>query len=274
MNNLVFNTVANELKTSIYGMAPDLSIQPIRVDGSGLLLVSGSLTISDNITVSAILGPVTIGNASLTVAGEVEITNTSLTVAGQIEITNASLTVDGTVEVSEITSPVTIGNASLTVSGEVEITNASLTVEGTVEVSEITSPVTIGNASLTVAGTVTVSEISSPVTIGGNAFFEDSVIDEEITGTGVLFDDTDISALKVASIFVYNDGAAPVSLSLQVSPTAEDARYIDDPNYTDVVIDGNEGMYISVTLFARYVRLQYDMGVASTTVSAYFIGQA
>lgn len=240
MNNLVFNTVASELKTAVYGLAPDMTTQALRVDGSGQLLVTGSLTISDNITVSAILAPVTIGNASLTV-----------------DVANASLTVD-------------VANASLTVTGQVEVTNASLTVD----VANDSLTVDVANASLTVAGTVTVSEISSPITIGGSAFVEIALIEEPITGTGVLLENTDISSLKVASIYAYNDGDAPITLSLQVSPVADSARYLNDPNYTEVVIESNEGVYMSVSLFAHYVRLQYDMGAESSTITAYFLGQA
>ena len=255
MNNLVFNTVADMLKTTIYAQDPLGQSTPIKVDSNSNLLVSFS-------------DPITIGNSSLTVTGTVTVSEISTPVT----IGNASLTVEGTVTVSEITSPVTIGNASLTVEGTVtvsEITspvtigNASLTVEGTVTVSEITSPVTIGNASLTVEGTVT---------IGASSFTSLTVSSQAISGTGTLFDDTDISTLKVASIFLYNETATPITVSLQISPTAG-ANYIDDPFFTDVVVDGNEAEYITVGNFAHYIRLSYDAG-AGSTVSAYFQGQA
>jgi hypothetical protein len=245
MNNLVFNTVASELKTSIYAQS-GVDFQPLQLDGSNNLLVAGT------VTVSQITNPVTIGNATLTVAGDVTISNTSLTVAG-------------TVTVSQITNPVTIGNATLTVAGDVTISNTSLTVAGTVTVSQITNPVTIGNATLTVAGTVT---------IGASTFTADTVTSTSVTGTGVIFPNKDISTLKVASMFIYNEGATPITISLQISPTTTSGQYINDPSYTDQVIAGSGSLFMDVSKFAHYVRLQYNLGASTVTFSAFFNAQA
>ena len=292
MNNLVFNTVASELKATVYAQAPDQSVKALQVDNSGQLLVAGSLTVSEisaPITVSAIVAPVavseitapvTIGNATLTVAGTVTVSEITAPVTVS-EIT-------APVAVSEITAPVTIGNATLTVAGTVTVSEitAPVTVSeitAPVTVAEITAPVTIGNATLTVAGTVTVSEITAPVTVseitapitvGGSSFFSDEAENVVVTGSGVIFPDTDISALKVASVLLYNEGATPVTFSLQMSPTTDDARYIDDPSYTDAVLGNLEKKIISVNRFAQYMRLSYDMDASTGTVSAYFNAQA
>jgi hypothetical protein len=186
---------------------------------------------------------VTIGNATLTVAGDVTISNTSLTVAG-------------TVTVSQITNPVTIGNATLTVAGDVTISNATLTVAG---------DVTISNATLTVAGTVT---------IGASTFTADTVTSTSVTGTGVIFPNKDISTLKVASMFIYNEGATPITISLQISPTTTSGQYINDPSYTDQVIAGSGSLFMDVSKFAHYVRLQYNLGASTVTFSAFFNAQA
>jgi hypothetical protein len=218
----------------------------------------------------------TVGNASLTVSG-------SVTVSNSITIANASLTVAGTVTVSEITNPVTIGNASLTVAGTVtvsEITNpvtignASLTVAGTVTVSQITNPVTIGNASLTVAGSVTINNATITTLISGSVFTSDSVTSTVVTGTGVVFSDTDISQLKTASLFVYNEGANTLTVSLQISPTTTGADYIDDPSYSNVAIAGNANKYIAIAKYAHYARLQYILGATTATFSSYYNAQA
>ena len=179
MNNLVFNTVASELKTTIYAQGPGSITKALQMDASDNLLVSVA--------------------------------------------------------------------------------------SGTVTVSEITAPVTIGNASLTVAGTITV---------GASSFTSDTVTSTVVTGTGVIFPDTDISGLKVGSIFIYNEGATPITLSLQISPTTDESNYIDDPFYTNVVIGANVSKYISVSNFAHYIRLQYNLSAATVTFSAYFNGQA
>jgi cytoskeletal protein CcmA (bactofilin family) len=238
MNNLVFNTVASEL-----------------------------LTLS------------TISNASLTIAG-------SVTISSSITIANDSLTVAGTVTVSQITDPVTIGNASLTVAGNVTISNSitiandSLTVAGTVTVSQITDPVTIGNASLTVngsvtvEGTVTINNATITTLISGSAFTSDSVTSTVVTGTGVVFPNTDISAQKVASLLVYNEGADTLTVSLQISPTTTDVDYIDDPDYTNYAIPGSTNKILSISRFAHYTRLQYILGGATATFSAYYNAQA
>ncbi len=239
MNNLVFNTVASELKSSIYAQGPGNDFRPLQIDASDNLLVSGTVTVANSITIS---------NATLTVAGTVTVSE----ITSPVTIGNASLTVAGTVTVSEITNPVTIGNATLTVAG-------------TVTVSEITNPVTIGNATLTVAGTVT---------IGASTFTSDSVTSTAVTGTGIIFPDKDISTLKVASIFIYNEDATPITISLQISPTTDTGLYMDDPSYTDQVIAANDSLYMAVSSFAHYIRLQYNLGGSTATFSAYFNAQA
>lgn len=89
MNALVFNTTAEQLKTSIYGYNPTTTtFEPIKLSSDGELLVS-------------IAGAVTIGN-SITIA------NGSLTV----NIPD-SVTVTGTINIG---NSITIGNESLTVS--------------------------------------------------------------------------------------------------------------------------------------------------------------
>ncbi len=214
MNNLVFNTTASELKTAIYAQSGS-NLQLLQLDGSNNLMVAGT------VTVSQITDPVTIGNATLTVAGDVTISNATLTVAGDV----------------------TISNATLTVAGDVTISNATLTVAGT-------------------------------VTIGASTFTADSVTSTSVTGTGVIFPDKDISTLKVASIFIYNEGATPVTISLQISPTTTAAQYINDSSYTNQVILASSSLYMDVAKFAHYIRLQYNLGALTATFSAYFNAQA
>ncbi len=63
MNNLVFNNVASQLKTSIYGQAPNGSFEAIQIDSAGNIkttITNASLTV-------AVSNPITIANSSLTV---------------------------------------------------------------------------------------------------------------------------------------------------------------------------------------------------------------
>ena len=99
MNNLVFNTEAKELKTTIYAKSPGGSINVLNLDGDGNLRVnvsSGSITIGATVTIS---------NQLLTIAGTV-------TVANPITIANELLTVAGTVTVG---NDITIANSIISV---------------------------------------------------------------------------------------------------------------------------------------------------------------
>lgn len=203
MNNIVFNTAASELQT----------------------------------TVSQITAPVTIGNSSLTVAGTV-------TVGNSVTIANSSLTVAGTVTVSQITDPVTIGNSSLTVAGTVTVGNS----------------ITIANATITTI-------------ISGHTFTSATVTLSGVSGTGVVFDDTDISQIRTASMFVDNTtGTNPITVSLQISP--DGTLYIDDPLYTNQVILASGKAVIAIGKFAHYARLQYNLGTFTGTFDCYYNGQA
>lgn len=79
MNNLVFNTTASQLLSSVYGYNQGTgTLQLLQLNSAGELLVA---------------------SASMTVAGDVTITNALLTVAGDVTVAN----------------PITIANSNLTV---------------------------------------------------------------------------------------------------------------------------------------------------------------
>jgi hypothetical protein len=182
-------------------------------------------------------------------------------------ISNASLTVGGTVTVSAITSPVTIGNTSLTIDGTVTVSNTSLTVAGTVTVAAVSSTVTV-------AGTVTVGNASITTFLLGSTFTSDAVTSTAVTGTGVVFPDTDISTLKVVSLYLYNEGSTTLTVSLQASPDTTTTHYISDPSYSNVVITAGNSQFVDVGLFAHYFRLQYNLGTFTATFSAFYNAQA
>lgn len=180
-----------------------------------------------------------ITNATLTVGGEVEITNTTLAVTGEVEITNTELTV----------------------AGEVEITNTSLTVNGEVSLTG-TASVEITNTAVTVAGGVSIT---------GHEIAQTNTSLDNVTGTGVVFDDTDISEITTGSFFVYNAGD-PFTISLQISPTDDDNLYAFDVDNDDLPVEADAKLIIAISKYGRYARLLYDAG-AGATFSAYYIGQ-
>ena len=202
------------------------------------------------------------------------------TVPIQLDDNNA-LIVSGTVTVGQITAPITIGNTSLTVAGTVTVANP-------ITISQITAPVTIGNTSLTVAGSVTVanpitvSQITAPVTIGntsltvfinGNAFT--SSVATAATGLTptVLFNNLDISTVKVATFLLYNTSGVAATVSLQISPTTSNTYYITDSVVGNITLLGNSSAIIVVGRFAQYARLICS-SLTAGSITAYYNGQA
>ncbi len=239
MNNLVFNNISSPLYTNITNTT---------------LTISGEIT---NTTLT-VTGDVEITNTTLTVTGDVEITNTTLTVTGDVEITNTTLTVTGDVEITNTTLTVTgdveITNTTLTVTGDVEITNTTLTVTGDVEIT---------NTTLTVTGDISVA---------GHTFTELNTTVNNTTGTGVVFDNTDISEITTGSYFIYNEGANAFTVSVQVSPTTDDNRYAFDLDNDDIAVPVDAALVIPISKFGQYSRLYFEATSAATFV-AYYNGQ-
>jgi hypothetical protein len=125
--------------------------------------------------------------------------------------------------------------------------------------------VTVGNATLTISGSVTIAASA----------FTSATATANVTGTGYVFADTDISTKKVASMFVYNEGANTLTLSLMFSPDTTSTHYIIDPNYSSTNVAGTNGqLFIDISKFAHYVQLYYDQGTFTGTFSAYLNTQA
>jgi hypothetical protein len=185
------------------------------------------------------------------------------TVASQLytTVTNATLTVTGDVTLSG-TASVTITNSTVTVGGTILVTNPTLTVAGDVTLSG-TASVTITNSTLTVGGGVNIT---------GHTITSLNTTLSGVTGTSVIFDDTDISQITTGSIFVYNGGATPFTVSVQVSPTTTDDDYIDDPDNTGVAIGPNAKQLLTLSKYGNYTRLQYS-ALSAATFTAYYNGQ-
>lgn len=135
----------------------------------------------------------------------------------------------------------------------------------------LTSNVTIANTLLTVAGDVTISNTLLTVLVSGNQFTANTQTLDGVTSTGIALAATDISQQQTATMFVDNTDANPITVTLQLSP--DGAAYFDDPNYTDVVVDGTASTIIVVGILARYAQIEYDAG-AGATFAVYYNGQA
>ena len=256
MNNLVFNTVASRLLTTITN-------DTLTVSGS-VDIAGGTVEIAN--TVVTVTGTVAVGSAS------VEITNDAVTVTGTVAIDSASVEITNTV--LTVTGAVTVLNDTLTVDGTVEITNASVTVTGTVGIDG-TASVEITNDAVTVDGTVEITNatvtVSGAVTISGHTItsLNTTVVDSQ---TGVIFDNTDISEITMGTFFIYNGGAQTFSVTVQLSPTADDANYVDDPDNKDIEVGSNAKLLIVLSKYGHYARLQYN-ATADASFTAYFNGQ-
>ena len=261
MNNLIFNNIASELKTSMYAQASDSSLQVLQIDNDGSLKTA----ISNSSLTVAVSNSITIANDSLTVA-----VNNPITVANSITIANDSLTVAVSNPIT-VANSITIANDSLTVavSNPITIANDSLTVA-------VSNPITIANDSLTVAvsNPITIANSSISVNIIGNTFTSSSVLNTATSGTGTILNNTDISTLRTASFLVYNLGTNTLTVSLQVSPTTNEADYITDPSYSNFAVLGGGKQIITVSRFARYTRLIYTLGGTTATFSVYFNAQS
>ena len=163
----------------------------------------------------------------------------------------------------------------LDASGNLLISATSITVTGTVTVG---NSITIANTSLTVAGTVTVgnsvtiANTSLTVLVNGNSFTSNTATFEGVTGTANIFNGTDVSSLRTATMFIDNIGTNPITVNLQLSP--DGTLYINDPNYTNKLVSGGASDIVVISTFSQFVRLTYDAGVVTATFNAYYNGQA
>ncbi len=270
MNSLVFNSVAEQLRTSVYGLNQNTGkLQLLQLNAAGELLVAGDVTITN--TLLTVAGDVTVTNTLLTVAGDVTVTKSLLTVAGDVTVTKTILTVAGDVTVTNtlltVAGDVTVTNTLLTVAGDVTVTNTLLTVAG---------DVTVTNTLLTVAGDLTITNtlltVAGDVTIAGNLFTSTLQTLGNVTSTGIALPATDISTLRTATMFINNTGSTPLTVTLQLSP--DGTAYFNDPNYTDVSVQGTSYTVIVADIFAHFIQLEYDAGATPTTFLVYYNGQA
>ena len=130
------------------------------------------------------------------------------------------------------------------------------------------------NSPITVANSITIANSSLTVLIGANAFTTSNILNVSASGTGSVFNNTDVSPLRTASFFVYNTGTNTLTISLQMSPTTNTGDYITDPNYNNYAIVGGDSEIITVSRLGNYTRLLYTLGATTATFSVYFNGQS
>ncbi|SHE47984.1 hypothetical protein SAMN02746089_00302 [Caldanaerobius fijiensis DSM 17918] len=203
-NNIVFNPVADQLKSLVHGRTAGGTVTALLTDASGNLQTM-------------------LQNASVTVA------------ATNFNIRSLSYTTD-TVSVQSI----------------VETVNTNVT--NTVNIRSL-SP-----------ATDTVSNILS-----GRVFTSATTSINNVTGTGILLLE-DTSQKRMYTYYVYNTGAAAISVKLQISPTTADAYFIDDLSGEVSVVPGSATTLVAQR-FLNYTRLYYNAGTATVTAVFYYNAQ-
>lgn len=203
-NNIVFNPVADQLKSLVHGQTAGGTVTALLTDASGNLQTM-------------------LQNASVTVT------------ATNFDIRPLSYTTD-TISVQSI----------------VDTVNTNVT--NTVNIRSL-SP-----------GTDTVSNILS-----GRAFTSVTTSINNVTGTGTLLME-DTSQKRMYTYYVYNSGAAAISVKLQISPTTAEAYFVDDPSGEVSVASGSATTLVAQR-FLNYTRLYYNAGAATVTAVFYYNAQ-
>ena len=246
-NNLVFNNVAENLKTQIYGSTSGGTITSVLVDSNGNIQLGGS------VTATVVAGTVTVvgGNITATVA------------AGTVTVS----------AVSQGTVTVVGGNITATVAA------GTVTVEGgniTATVAAGTVTVVGGNITATIAaGTVTIVGGSISATIAGHGFTSSNTTlntnTAALTNTAFQFDTSQFD--NHYSFYIMNTGAATVSVRLQVSPTTTNSYFVND-NTAEVTLTQNQAIVLVPGYFLNYTRVQVlGVGSDTSTVVAYINAQ-
>lgn len=100
-NNLVFNNVAEQLKTQLYA-SNGTTVEAMKIDANGNLLVAGTVSVGNTV---AVTGTVNVG--TVTVTGTVSVG--TVTVTGTVDVGN-TVTVTGTVSVGTVTVTGTVSS--------------------------------------------------------------------------------------------------------------------------------------------------------------------
>jgi hypothetical protein len=248
-NNLIFNNVAEQLLTQIYGNNNGTP-KAISVDASGNLNFRDLTGATDSVS---IFGTVTVTTDT------VAITSTDLDIRDLSGATD-SVSIFGTVTVT--TDIVTVTSTDLDIRDLSGATD-SVSIFGTVTVT--TDIVTVTSTELDIRK---LSGATDSVIIAGNTFTESSATITSGTGASVTLT-ADCSQQSIYSFYVRNTGAAAITAKLQISPTISDAYFIDDPSGA-VSIEPGASYVLVAQRFLKYTRLAYDTGGSTASFEAFF----
>ena len=237
MNNLVFNSVASQLKTTIYSIDQNSAVQPIKIDTNGTVYVTTDPGAPLDVTIGTLPAVTISGTPSVNI-------NNDLTIG-----TLPAVTISGTPSVN-INNNLTIGTLpAVTISG-----TPSVKIEGIASVAILN----------TVTNTVPI--VTAP------SFTLYSATLTAFTTTTTVFANTDTSKMRNATIFLYNTGANSLTAVLQYSP-ASGLTYINDTKYGVFTIAASGNTYLELPTYAQLTQVSCT-SASGTNLVAYFNGQS
>ncbi|MTI48994.1 DUF6385 domain-containing protein [Sporosalibacterium faouarense] len=233
-NNIVFNEVASQLKTQIYGNNGGTAV-PLSVDGSGNLTFTAT-----NLDIRS-LSPTT-DTVSVT-ATDFDIRSLSPT-TDTVTVTATDFDIRG---LSPTTDTVTVTATDFDIRG----------------LSPTTDTVTVTATNLDIRD---LSGVTDSVTKGGN-FFAESNTTLTVSDTGVALT-IDTSEQDIYTFYVANTGAAAVSVKLQIAPTNSSTYYVDDPSGEVSIGAGEKGVLVAQK-FLKFTRLFFNPS-DTTSIEAFY----
>ncbi len=122
-----------------------------------------------------------------------------------------------------------------------------------------------------VTGKLEVSNENLSILVAGSKFYQQTQHIEAVTGSGIVFDSTDISQKRTATIIVNNTGDEGFIISLQISP--DGLFWIDDPAYSEISIEPKTHKIFIIKIFTHFARLNYNAGSNTISFDAYYNAQ-
>ncbi|MBB6215723.1 hypothetical protein HNQ80_001812 [Anaerosolibacter carboniphilus] len=262
-NNIVFNNVANELKTQIYGSNGGVAT-PISVDGNGNLIIGSIETITYVASVDTV-----------NEVANVSSVDTVDYVASVGTVTNVSSvdTVDYVASVSTVTNVNSVDTVDQVANvSSVDTVDYVASVDTVNEVANVSSVDTVDY--LASVGTIAHITDTVDVKIVSNDFAE-NVATVALAASGVATVLTTLTSEKnMYSFYVRNTSStATIDAQVQIAPIDSDAYYVDDA----ASISGITTNGISVLVPQKYLKytrliLTNNNGTATASAVAYFQG--
>jgi hypothetical protein len=246
-NNLVFNEVAEQLKTLVYGSNAGIAVA-IKVDGSGNVAIRGLAASTDTVSIG---GVVTVTASAFDIRYLSASTDT-VSIGGTVTVTASALDIRS---LAADTDTVTVTASNF----DIRSLNAD------------TDTVSIGGTVTVTASALDIrslSGVTDSIMIAGNIFTESSASITSGSGSHVTMT-TDNSQQNLYSFYIRNTGEASITAKLQLSPVSNDNYFVDDLS-GHTVIAANEKAVLVAQRYLKFSRVWYDTGTYTASFEIYY----